>query len=146
MNRGRLILTNIIGLIVVLAIIGGGAYYYYQSTNYVKTDEAKVAGDMAAISAPAAGKVSDWDLEEGKTVKKGDTVAKIKGEQTVDVKSIMDGTIVKNEVKNGQTVQAGTTIAQTIDMDNLYITANIKETDIADIEVGNSVDLSLIHI
>lgn len=67
MNRGRLILTNIIGLIVVLAIIGGGAYYYYQSTNYVKTDEAKVAGDMAAISAPAAGKVSDWDLEEGKT-------------------------------------------------------------------------------
>ncbi|EPH6067319.1 efflux RND transporter periplasmic adaptor subunit, partial [Escherichia coli] len=67
--------------------------------------------------------------------------AKIKGEQTVDVKSIMDGTIVKNEVKNGQTVQAGTTIAQTIDMDNLYITANIKETDIADIEVGNSVDV-----
>ncbi|OTQ83885.1 transporter [Bacillus subtilis subsp. subtilis] len=141
MNRGRLILTNIIGLIVVLAIIAGGAYYYYQSTNYVKTDEAKVAGDMAAITAPAAGKVSDWDLDEGKTVKKGETVAKIKGEQTVDVKSIMDGTIVKNEVKNGQTVQAGTTIAQTIDMDNLYITANIKETDIADIEVGNSVDV-----
>ncbi len=55
MNRGRLILTNIIGLIVVLAIIGGGAYYYYQSTHYVKTDEAKVAGDMVAITAPARG-------------------------------------------------------------------------------------------
>lgn len=78
MNRGRLILTNIIGLIVVLAIIGGGAYYYYQSTNYVKTDEAKVAGDMAAISAPAAGKVSDWDLEEGKTVKKATQLQKSK--------------------------------------------------------------------
>ncbi|MCG8396004.1 HlyD family secretion protein [Bacillus atrophaeus] len=141
MNRGRLILTNIIGLIVVLAIIGGGAYYYYQSTNYVKTDEAKVAGDMSAITAPVAGKVTDWNLTEGKEVKKDDVVAKIKGEKSVDIKSIMDGTIVKNEVKNGQTVQAGTTIAQTIDMDHLYITANIKETDIKDIEEGNKVDI-----
>ncbi len=53
----------------------------------------------------------------------------------------MDGTIVKNEVKNGQMVQAGTTIAQEIDMKHLYITANIKETDIRDIEVGNKVDV-----
>ncbi|AZG38331.1 MULTISPECIES: HlyD family secretion protein [Bacillus] len=141
MNRGRLILTNIIGLIVVLAIIGGGAYYYYQSTHYVKTDEAKVAGDMAAITAPAAGKVTDWNLDEGKEVSKNDVVAKIKGQQNADVKAIMDGTIVKNEVKNGQMVQAGTTIAQEIDMKHLYITANIKETDIRDIEVGNKVDV-----
>ena len=42
MNRGRLILTNIIGLIVVLAIIGGGAYYYYQSTHYVKPMKQKL--------------------------------------------------------------------------------------------------------
>ncbi|MCY7818047.1 HlyD family efflux transporter periplasmic adaptor subunit, partial [Bacillus haynesii] len=75
--------------------------------------------------APASGKLADWDLKEGSKVSKDEKAAKIKGEQTVDVKSIMDGTIVKNEAKEGQIVQAGQTLAKTIDMDHLYITANI---------------------
>ncbi|KKB71607.1 efflux RND transporter periplasmic adaptor subunit [Bacillus sp. FSL M8-0052] len=141
MSKGRLILTNIIGLIVVLAIIAGGAYYYYNSVSYVTTDEAHVAGDMAEITAPASGKLSGWDIDEGTKVTKDEKTAKIKGEQTVDVKSIMDGTIVKNEAKDGQMVQAGQTLAQTIDMDHLYITANIKETDVKDIEKGDKVDI-----
>ncbi|ATH94827.1 transporter [Bacillus glycinifermentans] len=141
MSKGRLILTNIIGLIIVLAIIAGGAYYYYNSVSYVTTDEAHVAGDMAEITAPASGKLSGWDIDEGTKVTKDEKTAKIKGEQTVDVKSIMDGTIVKNEAKDGQMVQAGQTLAQTIDMDHLYITANIKETDVKDIEKGDKVDI-----
>ncbi|UOY88307.1 efflux RND transporter periplasmic adaptor subunit [Bacillus glycinifermentans] len=141
MSKGRLILTNIIGLIIVLAIIAGGAYYYYNSVSYVTTDEAHVAGDMAEITAPVSGKLSGWDIDEGTKVTKDEKTAKIKGEQTVDVKSIMDGTIVKNEAKDGQMVQAGQTLAQTIDMDHLYITANIKETDVKDIEKGDKVDI-----
>ncbi|MCY7818048.1 transporter, partial [Bacillus haynesii] len=31
MSKGRLIATNIIGLIIVLAILAGGAYFYYDS-------------------------------------------------------------------------------------------------------------------
>ncbi|MCY9423426.1 HlyD family efflux transporter periplasmic adaptor subunit, partial [Bacillus paralicheniformis] len=136
MSKGRLIATNIIGLIIVLAILAGGAYFYYDSISYVKTDEAHVTGEMADITAPASGKLSDWDLKEGSKVSKDEKAAKIKGEQTVDVKSIMDGTIVKNEAKEGQIVQAGQTLAKTIDMDHLYITANIEENDLKDIEKG----------
>ena len=33
---------------------------------------------MAAITAPAAGKVTDWNLDEGKEVSKNDVVAKSK--------------------------------------------------------------------
>ena len=53
----------------------------------------------------------------------------------------MDGTIVKNEAKEGQIVQAGQTLAKTIDMDHLYITANIEENDLKDIEKGDKVDI-----
>ena len=80
MNRGRLLLTNIIGLIVILAIIAGGAYYYYESTNFVKTDEAKVTGDMYQITAPAAGQIKGWDINEGDEVEKDSTVAKVEGQ------------------------------------------------------------------
>ncbi|MCJ2144842.1 HlyD family efflux transporter periplasmic adaptor subunit [Bacillus paralicheniformis] len=141
MSKGRLIATNIIGLIIVLAILAGGAYFYYDSISYVKTDEAHVTGEMADITAPASGKLADWDLKEGSKVSKDEKAAKIKGEQTVDVKSIMDGTIVKNEAKEGQIVQAGQTLAKTIDMDHLYITANIEENDLKDIEKGDKVDI-----
>ncbi|MDQ0816284.1 multidrug resistance efflux pump [Bacillus pumilus] len=141
MNRGRLLLTNIIGLIVILAIIAGGAYYYYESTNFVKTDEAKVTGDMYQITAPAAGQIKGWDINEGDDVQKDSTVAKVEGETKTNIKSVADGTLVKKEVQNNQQVQPGTVLGETIDLSKLYITANIKETDIKSIEKGDKVDI-----
>ncbi|ABV61542.1 MULTISPECIES: HlyD family efflux transporter periplasmic adaptor subunit [Bacillus] len=141
MNRGRLLLTNIIGLIVILAIIAGGAYYYYESTNFVKTDEAKVTGDMYQITAPAAGQIKGWDINEGDEVQKDSTVAKVEGETKTNIKSVADGTLVKKEVQNNQQVQPGTVLGETIDLSKLYITANIKETDIKNIEKGDKVDI-----
>ncbi|MEK5133404.1 HlyD family efflux transporter periplasmic adaptor subunit [Bacillus sp. FSL W8-0645] len=141
MNRGRLLLTNIIGLIVILAIIAGGAYYYYESTNFVKTDEAKVTGDMYQITAPAAGQIKGWDINEGDEVQKDSTVAKVEGETKTNIKSVADGTLVKKEVQNNQQVQPGTVLGETIDLSKLYITANIKETDIKSIEKGDKVDI-----
>ena len=52
MNKGRLVLINVIGLVIILAVVAGGAYYYYESTNFIKTDEAKVSGDLYTIVAP----------------------------------------------------------------------------------------------
>ncbi|PSB69801.1 transporter [Bacillus sp. LNXM12-2] len=141
MNRGRLLLTNIIGLIVILAIIAGGAYYYYESTNFVKTDEAKVTGDMYQITAPAAGQIKGWDINEGDEVQKDSAVAKVEGETKTNIKSVADGTLVKKEVQNNQQVQPGTVLGETIDLSKLYITANIKETDIKSIEKGDKVDI-----
>ena len=52
-----------------------------------------------------------------------------------------DGTLVKKEVQNNQQVQPGTVLGETIDLSKLYITANIKETDIKNIEKGDKVDI-----
>jgi multidrug resistance efflux pump len=56
---------------------------------------------------------------------------------------MMSGTIIKNEAMNGQMVQAGQVLAQVADMNHLYITANIKETDLKDIEKGDSVNIKV---
>lgn len=126
---------------MILAIIAGGAYYYYESTNFVKTDEAKVTGDMYQITAPAAGQIKGWDINEGDEVQKDSTVAKVEGETKTNIKSVADGTLVKKEVQNNQQVQPGTVLGETIDLSKLYITANIKETDIKSIEKGDKVDI-----
>ncbi|AXN39594.1 HlyD family efflux transporter periplasmic adaptor subunit [Peribacillus butanolivorans] len=142
MNKGRLILINVIGLVVILAVVGGGAFYYYESTNFIKTDEAKVTGDLYTIVAPASGKLTDWDLKEGDIVSKDDKVAKVatvEGDQTV--KTSAPGTVVKTQVLEDQLVQAGQTLAQTINMEELSITANIEENKLKNIEKGDSVDI-----
>lgn len=144
MSKGRLIIANMIGIVVLLALITGGAYYYYQNENYVKTDEAKVSADMMQVVAPASGTLTNWDVQEGSTVSKDALVGEVSdGEQASSITSMMDGVIIKNGAMEGQMVQAGQTLAQVADMNHLYITANIKETDLKDIEKGDSVDITV---
>jgi multidrug resistance efflux pump len=144
MSKGRLILVNLIGIIVLCAVLGGGAYFYYQNANYVTTDDAKVSADMTQIVSPATGKLTGWDVMDGKTVSKGNELGKVTdGKETVSIKSAMGGTIIKHGVNNEQLVQAGQLLAQAADLDHLFITANIEETDLSDIEVGDTVDITV---
>ena len=39
MSKGKILLINFIGLVVILGLIALGAYFYYQNKNYVKTDD-----------------------------------------------------------------------------------------------------------
>ncbi|MEJ9211613.1 HlyD family efflux transporter periplasmic adaptor subunit [Bacillus smithii] len=144
MARGRLVLLNLVGIIVVILLLAGGAYYYYQTTNYLKTDDAKVSADMVPVVATTSGKLVDWTGEEGDKVLKDDLLGKISdGKTTIPVTSPEKGTIIKNQVQKNQIVQAGQTLAQTADLSHLYIVANIKETDLKDIEKGDKVTITV---
>ena len=63
----KLIIVNIITLVVLAAAGIGGYYYYDQATNYIKTDNAKIDGQQLAITAPANGKLEEWNGDFGKT-------------------------------------------------------------------------------
>lgn len=54
-----------------------------------------------------------------------------------------DGTIVKTDGMEGSMAQAGNPIAYAYNLDDLYITANVDEKDVADIEKGNDVDVDI---
>ncbi|MCK6255581.1 HlyD family efflux transporter periplasmic adaptor subunit [Fictibacillus sp. WQ 8-8] len=144
MSRGRLLMTNIIAFLVVIVLIAGGAYYYFQNNNYVSTDNAKVTGELHNITAPTDGKLSDWNLEEGKKVTKDDKIGKISGaEKSMSITTPADGTIIKKQANNDQMVQAGQTLASEVNMDELYVIANIKEDELKDIEEGDQVDVTV---
>lgn len=144
MSKGRLILINIVGMVLVLALIAAGGYFYYGNQNYVKTDDAVVSADMDQIVAPASGLLTNWKGKEGDIVSDHQELGNISANnQGLPVDSLNDGTIIKNEAKPNELVQAGQVLAQTADMNDLYITANIDETDLKNIEVGDSVDISV---
>ncbi|MFQ3872095.1 HlyD family efflux transporter periplasmic adaptor subunit [Staphylococcus sp. Mo2-1] len=145
----KMVLINVI-TIVVLVIIGVvGFHFYNQATGFVSTDNAKVDGEQIKVSAPSAGEIKSFDVKNNEKLSKGDKVAEIaaKGEdgqsQDMDIKMPQDGTIVKTDGMEGSMAQVGTPIAYAYNLDDSYITANVDEKDIADVEKGKDVNITL---
>ena len=147
MSTKRLLLMNII---ILLILVGGGfgAYAYYnQNVNYLTTDNAQIAGQQVTIAAPANGKLTDWKGNVGSTFSKNSTVGTIATTDTngklvnMNVTLPTNGTIVQNNAVEDSFVAAGTPLAQAYDLNKLWVTANIDETKIDDVAVGQDVDI-----
>jgi len=143
-NRSRLIIANIIGVLVICFFIAAGAYFYYEKSNFIKTEDAVVQADMMPLISPAQGVLTSWNIQDGVNVSDKNIVGGVSdGTKVVPVSSRMNGKIIKNDARVNQLVQAGQVLAQEADMDHLYVVANIKETQLKDIKVGQSVDISV---
>jgi multidrug resistance efflux pump len=146
MSARRLFIVNVIILLVIVIAGFVGYYFYNQSTLYLTTDDASVSGTQIVIAAPASGKLVNWNGTFSRSFNQGDTVGDIEmmqGNKKVDFPIPMpqDGTIVQNDAVDNEFVAPGTPLAYAYNMHHLYVTANIKETQISDIKVGQNVDI-----
>ncbi len=145
----KMVLINIITIIVLIVIGVLGFYFWNNATSYVSTDNAKIDGDQMKIASPTAGEIKSFDTKQGDKLKKGDKVAEVVGQgqdgqsKKMSIKMPKDGTIVKTDGMEGSMAQAGNPIAYAYNLDDLYVTANVDEKDVADIEKGNDVDIDI---
>lgn len=145
----KIITINIISIIVLIVIGVVGFYFYNQSVNYIKTDNAQVDGEQVKIASPAPGKISKLNVKEGDVLDKGDTVAQVQAQsedgqsQSMNIDMPTKGTIAKLDAQEEGVAQAGQPIAYAYNMDDLYVTANVDETDIQDVKKGQTVDVSI---
>lgn len=147
MSTKRLLLLNIIVLIV---LVGGGfaAYSYYnRSVNYLTTDNAQISGQQVTIASPANGKLTDWKGKVGDHFSKNDEIGTVTAlgadgkPSTVSITLPSSGTVVQSNAVKDSFVGAGIPLAQVYDLDKLWVTANIEETSIDEISVGQDVDI-----
>ena len=145
----KMVLVNVI-TIIVLVVIGVLAFWFWNNaTSYVTTDNAKVDGDQIKISSPASGQIKSLDIKQGDKLDKGDKVAEVLAQgqdgqsKDMNIKMPQKGTIVKTDGIEGSMTQAGNPIAYAYNLDDLYITANVDEKDISDVEKGNDVDVDI---
>ena len=138
----------LIGLAVVLVAIGvvAAIWLYTQARLYVSTDDAYVDGRQLVIGAPASGKVVDWSGYVGTTFDAGSTVGSIQtqmGSATSDVSIPVptNATIVERSAVDNEFVSAGTPLAYAYDMNDLWVTADINETDLSSLKLGDKVDV-----
>ncbi|HHW36350.1 MAG TPA: HlyD family secretion protein [Bacillales bacterium] len=140
-----LILTFIIG-----SGIGIGFYYWYQSEHYVKTEDARFAGDLYKATPRMTGEISHVFVEEGELVQANQTLAEL-DTANLDASSInkavvkapVSGTVVKVYSKTEEWASPAQPVALVMDLNDLHVSANIEETAIGKIKEGQEVIVSI---
>lgn len=140
-------------VILLLFVVGGGGigyYYWYQGENYVTTEDARISGDIYRVMPKMTGKLT------GLTIKEGDAVVadQIVGQQDTSnlagsqlenslLRAPITGTVIKTQAKEGEVVSTGQSVALVLDESKLYISANLEETEIERLKLGQKVDITL---
>ncbi|MDQ1236467.1 multidrug resistance efflux pump [Paenibacillus sp. SORGH_AS306] len=140
-------------ILLVLLVVSGGAlgyYYWYQGSHFVKTEDARISADQYKVMPQLTARLDHIDVEEGDILKKNEPIAEqdVSGLEASDIsKSVVrapiDGTVLKVQSKEREMGSPSAAIAIMADMKNLYVSANIEETDINRIKLGARVDITL---
>ncbi|WP_035300612.1 HlyD family secretion protein [Brevibacillus thermoruber] len=140
-------------IILLLMVAGGGGigyYYWYQGSHYVTTEDARVAGDIYRVMPRIAGKLTMLKIHEGDVV----VADQIVGQQDTTnlttsllenavLRTPITGTVIKTLAKEGEVVSPGQAVAMVVDEKNLYISANVEETELGRLKLGQKVDIAL---
>jgi len=140
MKKGKIILFAILAVLIV-AGCGTGYYFLIYSNNFVTTDNAKVTATMYTVYPTSAGKLLEWDVREGDVVDQNEILGRTQGLPYITAP--IKGTVVQDNVERNQTVSTATSLAVIADTDNMYIGVNVEETKIAEVAVGQQVDVSI---
>ncbi|MDQ2883008.1 MAG: HlyD family efflux transporter periplasmic adaptor subunit [Actinomycetota bacterium] len=151
--RRKLKRSTRIGLIIILilALVAAGGFgtsYFLNARNYVSTDNAQVDGSKISINAPTTGTLTDWRISQGSVVHEGEVVGRVKipdgfAQPLMSIKAPADGTVAVDNGVPGTFVTTGTPLAVAYDMNNIYVTARVDETDIQAVHVGAPVDIDV---
>lgn len=142
----------LIAILVIMVLSGGGigGYYWYQGANFVTTDDARIAGDIYRVMPRISGKINTLGVKVGDTV----VADQIVGQQDITnlSNSLLDqaalrapigGTVIQTAAKVGEVVSPGQSVAMIVDKSALYVSADIEETKIKKIKVGQPVTFTL---
>jgi len=147
-KRKKMLIT----VVAVMAVIMAGIIAYYGINNYlyVSTEDAKVSGDIARINAQMQGKLVELDVAEGAAVYRDQIIGRQEAPGQSDsgleqslLRSPMDGIVIKKQGTPGEILTPGQAVAMVVDPAQLYVVANIEETKLNRITVGQAVDVTI---
>ena len=130
-------------VIAMLIIVGVGVWYYFywEGNNYFATENAKVTAQMYSVTPTTAGKLVKYTVEQGSIVKENEVIGRV--ENGSYLKSPINGQVVKSNATLNQIVSPTVAVVVIADTDNIYVGANIEETDIIKIKEGQAVTVQL---
>ncbi|MFI9557430.1 efflux RND transporter periplasmic adaptor subunit [Nonomuraea endophytica] len=147
-KRSTRIALIIIGVIAVLAIGILSVVTFLENRKWVTTDNAQIDGDSLSVNAPTTGTLIDWQVTEGTTMVKGQSMGRIEvqgafAQPQMPIPAPANGTVAVNNGRNGVFVATGTQLAVAYDLSAVYVTARVEETSIAGVTLGAHVEITV---
>jgi len=130
-----------VAVVILLAGLGFAGYFIYEGTFYYQTDNAKVDTMIYQLTANANGQLVRMDVSQGDEVKAGQVLAQV--EKGPYVRSPIDGTVTDVKMQKGDYAIASDVLLVVAKTSDMYVTANVEETNILQIRIGQSVSVSL---
>ncbi len=138
-------------VILIVALIAGGVFatsYFIDARNYVSTDNAQIDGNDIKVNSPAAGTLESWRITLGTVLHKDQVVGRIKiisgfSQTLMNIRAPADGTVAVDNGVPGAYVNAGVELATAYDLDKIFVTARVEETDVKAVRVGQQADITV---
>jgi multidrug resistance efflux pump len=128
-------------IVIVLAGLGIVGYFIYEGYYYYQTDNAKVDAKIYQLTADASGKLLKVYVSQGDPVKAGQALARVV--HGPFIVSPSDGTVTDIKMNEGDYVNPTDVVVVVAETSDVYITANVEESDILKIRTGQSVSVYL---
>ena len=110
--------------IILIAIIVGGFYFWQIKKGRIFIEDSQINATIITVAPTISGRLLEIDAQEGKSVKKGDTIA-IVGAETI--RSTTDGLVVMVNNQVGGSFTPQNSVAQLIDPSQMRIAGTIDE-------------------
>jgi len=134
----------IFGVVIVLILLGGGAFAAYTiltGQRTISTGNARVTTDLIYIAANMPGYLERFNVHSGMNVEAGQILGWLQGGESF--RSPVDGIIVNTSAVQGQQIRPMEPLAIIADVNNMHIQANIYESDVQQIRIGQPVSVTL---
>lgn len=121
--KNRKVMRTLIAIVLVLIIVG--VFYFLETkTGRVSVENALVSAPIISVSSTTGGRLIEIDVEEGKPIKKGDTIAVV-GSETI--RSTTDGLVIMANNQVGGSLTPQNPVAQLIDPSQMRVVGTIDE-------------------
>jgi len=137
-NSSTLIMTAIV---IVLVGLGVAGYFIYEGDFYYQTDNARVDTVIYQLTAKSQGKLQEVYVSQNDVVTAGEVLARV--DNGAYIRSPIDGTVINVNMEEGDYVTATDIVVVVAKTSDIYITANVEETNILKIHSGQTVTVAL---
>ena len=136
---------KIIAVVILTLLLAGGTWvgihFVSQNMNYLTIDNARVTTTQFHIMPQMPGTLERFVLVEGLYVAENEVLGWI--ENGPSLRSPVDGMVIRTSVVQGQAVSPHESLAIIADTNDIHIEANIEETDISRVRIGQEVTVTI---
>ena len=137
--------TKLIIVLVITAILAGstilGITMIQRGRNYLTTDNARVTTSLVYVASNIPGTLERFTIAEGQRVSENEILGWVENGEAM--RSPVNGLVVHTDVSQGQMVPPMQPLAVIADTSRIRIQANIEETDIQRVRLGQSVSVTV---